>query len=122
MGAVRKWEEGLEQFPTPDERKELLYSMTVVHASFGDIELAKMTARDLVVCGGDWQDAVSRGDYLPLEASTQVPPAPSRRARRPAPAPLTPPGGHEPPGPWPRPRRDPPRPPPPPHRRRSRSS
>lgn len=43
-----------------------------MHASFGDLELAKITLREAVVNGLDWDSAVMRSDWVPFTASTQV--------------------------------------------------
>lgn len=72
MSAIRRYEQALLKDPTVEQRQECLYASTCVHASFGDLELAKMTLRDAIVAGLDWDSAVMRTDYVPFTASTQV--------------------------------------------------
>ncbi|CAG9467882.1 unnamed protein product [Pedinophyceae sp. YPF-701] len=71
MGAIRMYDEVIEAGPTPEQVQEALYSATCCHASFGDIELAKMTLRDAVAAGLDFEAAVKNEEWVPLIASTQ---------------------------------------------------
>lgn len=51
MGALKAFEESLNEQPTDDQRRQALYGATCVHASFGDLELAKMSLRQGVAFG-----------------------------------------------------------------------
>ena len=75
MGAVRTWESALDLSPTPEEAQEVLWHCTCIHASFGDLELAKMTLRDAIGYGLDFDSVVDEAPmrgWIALEASTQV--------------------------------------------------
>jgi len=73
MGALRKFEEALsDPNVTLDQKQEALYSSTCCHATFGDVELAKILLRQgILEAGLDWDDATTRDGWVPLVASTQ---------------------------------------------------
>lgn len=74
MGALRLWEQALQQSPTPEQRNVLLFNATCVHASFGDLELAQIPLKDAIFGGLDFQAALERQDprCVKLQASAQV--------------------------------------------------
>lgn len=75
FGALQLWEQALRHDPDIEERKTALYNSTAVYASAGDLELAKMTLREAIQLGLDFQ-ATSQGQGSPgcvdLRASQQV--------------------------------------------------
>lgn len=72
MGALSLFEDAMKQQPTKQQRQDAWYSATCVHASFGDVELAKMTLRDALEAGLDFEAALDNPDVPKLEAPTQI--------------------------------------------------
>ncbi|KAL4445742.1 hypothetical protein ABPG77_008941 [Micractinium sp. CCAP 211/92] len=74
MGALRLWEQALQQSPTQEQRLAALFNASCVHASFGDLELAQIPLKEAIFSGLDFQAAVAQQDerYVKLKASAQV--------------------------------------------------
>ncbi|EFN57418.1 hypothetical protein CHLNCDRAFT_142863 [Chlorella variabilis] len=74
MGALRLWEQALEQSPTQEQRLAALFNSACVHASFGDVELAQIPLKDAIYGGLDYAAAVAQQDerFVKLKASAQV--------------------------------------------------
>eukprot|EP00803_Ostreobium_quekettii_P009707 evm.model.scf_2298.1 EVM.evm.TU.scf_2298.1 scf_2298:2794-9079(+) len=72
MGALDLFEEATTKEPTTQQLQEARYCATCVHASFGDVELAKMMLRDAVDAGLDFEAALVDPEMVKMETSTQV--------------------------------------------------
>lgn len=72
MGALRLYERALEQDLSIEERQQALYGATVVHASFGDIELAQMTLREGLDYGLDFEAALGDSSLVKWKSGAQV--------------------------------------------------
>lgn len=74
MGALRLWEQALQQGPTQEQRLAALFNAACVHASFGDLELAQIPLKEAIFGGLDFQAALAQQDerYVKLKASAQV--------------------------------------------------
>eukprot|EP00192_Tetraselmis_astigmatica_P018905 CAMPEP_0117671922 /NCGR_PEP_ID=MMETSP0804-20121206/13617_1 /TAXON_ID=1074897 /ORGANISM="Tetraselmis astigmatica, Strain CCMP880" /LENGTH=252 /DNA_ID=CAMNT_0005480465 /DNA_START=58 /DNA_END=816 /DNA_ORIENTATION=+ len=76
MGAMRCFEEALEEGPTPEQRQAALYNIICCHASFGDVELAQITLRDAINAGLNFEAAleaaVANPNYVPFASSKQA--------------------------------------------------
>lgn len=46
MGALKQWEQVLQQEPSLEQRRAALFNAACVHASFGDLELAQIPLKD----------------------------------------------------------------------------
>lgn len=77
MGALALWEAALKADPDDAQRLAALYNATVVHAGFGDVELAQITLREAVQRGLDFGATVADPEaadpaFVRLVASQQV--------------------------------------------------
>ncbi|GMH44648.1 hypothetical protein BSKO_12600 [Bryopsis sp. KO-2023] len=72
MGALSKFDAALTQSPSKKERQLAAYNSTCVHASFGDIELARFTLRDALNTGLDFEAALQDPEFLKFETSPQI--------------------------------------------------
>uniref|UniRef100_A0A061R3X0 Uncharacterized protein n=1 Tax=Tetraselmis sp. GSL018 TaxID=582737 RepID=A0A061R3X0_9CHLO len=72
MGAIKSFEDALEQAPTQEQRQAALYNITCCHASFGDVELAQITLREALLAGLDFDAALENQEYVPFTASKQA--------------------------------------------------
>jgi len=61
MGGLALFEAALAADPTTAEAAAALFNATAVHAGFGDVELAQVTARSFLAAGVlSWEDAVAQ--------------------------------------------------------------
>lgn len=72
MGALKLFEAALSKDPTPFQKQDALYGATCVHASFGDLEIAKLPLRDAVQSGLDFDAALNDPSRIRLVTSQQV--------------------------------------------------
>jgi tetratricopeptide (TPR) repeat protein len=75
LAALRLWEKALRSDPDQDERLAALFNSTAVYASTGDLELARMSLREAVQLGLDY-NATCQGNGDPrcveMRASQQM--------------------------------------------------
>lgn len=72
MGALAKFDDALTQSPSQRERQIASFNSTCVHASFGDVELARFTLRDALQTGLDFEAALRDPELLTVETSPQI--------------------------------------------------
>ncbi|KAK9841165.1 hypothetical protein WJX74_001299 [Apatococcus lobatus] len=72
MGALKLFEDAVNQDPSVPERQSAHYHAMCVHASYGDVELAQISLRSGLNAGMDFEAALSNPDNLKMQASPQI--------------------------------------------------